>query len=264
MTARDFSERDIHLSLDGELPADEVTAFESWLAANPEMNARRDRFLADRDLMRASFAGMIDEPVPAHLTAVVASDRPRKRPLHWRLAAAAVIVVTGGLTVYLLGMSGWRPSVNPNAQLADNAIAAHVIYAAEKLHVVEVGADQRDHLVSWLSKRIGIPLVAPDLDAQGYELIGGRLLPAAGERTAAQFMYQDASGNRISVYVTRDPSNKETGFRILEERGARALYWLDDGYGCAITGTAPQEVLLTVANEAYKQLLQGMSEHTGG
>lgn len=262
MSPRDFSERDIHLALDGELPADDLPAFDAWLETNPEMKARRDRFLSDRDLMRGRFASVLDEAVPPRLVSTVGGAGAARR---WRIAAAAAaIFVVGGLSGYIVGSTARVPAVSPNLQLAENAIDAHVIYAAEKLHVVEVGADQRQHLVTWLSKRIGIPLVAPDLAAQGYELIGGRLLPAAGDRTAAQFMYQDASGNRISLYVTRDPTNRETGFLMAEERGARALYWLDDGYGCAVTGNAPQEVLLAVANEAYRQLLQEMGEHRSG
>ena len=96
------------------------------------------------------------------------------------------------------------------------------MYSAEKVHVVEVGADQKDHLVGWLSKRVGTPLVAPDLSAEGFQLVGGRLLPAA-EKPAAQFMYQDRAGTRISLYVTPDTGKAETGFQLYEEDGARAF-----------------------------------------
>ena len=64
--------------------------------------------------------------------------------------------------------------------------------------VVEVGADQKDHLVGWLSKRVGVTLTAPDLESQGFRLIGGRLLPAGTTGMAAQFMYEDATGRRVS------------------------------------------------------------------
>ncbi|TIW85606.1 MAG: anti-sigma factor, partial [Mesorhizobium sp.] len=43
MIRRDFSERDIHMALDGELPADERAAYDAWLDANPEMRARSVR-----------------------------------------------------------------------------------------------------------------------------------------------------------------------------------------------------------------------------
>jgi anti-sigma factor RsiW len=141
--------------------------------------------------------------------------------------------------------------------LARNAIIAHRIYSAEKLHVVEVGADQKEHLVGWLSRRVGLTLMAPDLSAQGYELIGGRLLPADGG-TAAQFMYQSADGQRVSLYVTSDKGEQDTGFRLYEGDPIRAFYWVDEGYGCAIAGAAPAAKLLAVANLAYRQLLAGV------
>jgi anti-sigma factor RsiW len=259
---REFTERDIHLALDGELPADERAGYEQWLASHPDMKARSGRYRADRDLLRGAVAGVLDEPVPDRLTKILADEtRPQHRPsasARWRMAAAAVLFIAGGVGGYLLGISGWRPMDATAAQLADGAIAAHSIYAAEKLHVVEVGADQKEHLVGWLSKRIGVALVAPDLSADGFELIGGRLLPAAAHKTAAQFMYQDRIGNRVSIYVARDASSTETGFRLLEEGGTRALYWLDDGYGCAIAGNLPEKTLLAIANSAYRQLLEGM------
>jgi hypothetical protein len=37
---------------------------------------------------------------------------------------------------------------------------------------------QEAHLIQWLSKRLGRQLIAPDLTAGGFQLMGGRLLPA--------------------------------------------------------------------------------------
>ena len=87
--------------------------------------------------------------------------------------------------------------------------------------------------------------------------LGGRLLPEQ-RRSAAQFMYQDAEGNRISLYVARDPANGDTGFRFVEEGGTRAIYWLDDGYGCAVAGAVSEATLDAIATTSYKQLLEGM------
>ena len=60
-------------------------------------------------------------------------------------------------------------------EIGSRAIAAHLIYANEKRHVVEVGADDEEHLVGWLSNRLGTELKAPDFSAEGYSLVGGRL-----------------------------------------------------------------------------------------
>ena len=43
MSRRDFTERDIHMALDGELPQEERADYEAWLDGNPEMKAARKR-----------------------------------------------------------------------------------------------------------------------------------------------------------------------------------------------------------------------------
>jgi anti-sigma factor RsiW len=261
MTVRTFEERDIHLALDGELPAEERPAFEAWLASRPDMQAKIDRFAADAESLREALAPALDEPVPAKLMAILSSGaEPRKaaaaKPF-WRALAAAVLLAIGLLGGYFAGSLAAHPSNDEGKLIADSAIAAHDIYSREKLHVVEVAADQREHLLGWLSKRVGLTLVAPDLASQGYDLIGGRLLPLQ-RASAAQFMYQDEAGNRISLYVARDPGNADTGFRYVEEGSTRALYWMDDGYGCAVAGDVSHAKLQTIADLAYTQLLEGL------
>jgi anti-sigma factor RsiW len=257
MTTRGYSDRDIHLALDGELPADDRQGFDRWLEAHPDMRALAQRFTEDREQLKAELDSILDEQVPERLSRIIAArdGMPAHRNRIWRYAAAAALLAVGGVAGYFAA-----PRLNANTpaliQMADSAIDAHNIYSNEKLHVVEVGADQRDHLQGWLSKRVGVKLIAPDLKNQGFELIGGRLLPS-GKKTAAQFMYQDATGNRVSLYVTRDETGADTGYRMLEENGSRAIYWLDGGYGCAVAGAAPEKLLSAIADATYSQLLAG-------
>ena len=261
MMMRDYTEQDIHMALDGEMPAEDLVFYQAWLDADPEMKAKAERYAADREQMRQAFAGIPSERVPDRLARLVTDNAaaPSRRAPLWRMAAAAVIFLAGGLGGYFLGNTGWSPNSGTVAgnELAQEAIEAHVLYAAEKLHVVEVGADQSEHLLGWLSKRVGLELIAPDFSAEGLTFLGGRLLPA-GPGKAAQFMYQDGSGNRVSLYVTADKNAGDTGFRLVQENGVSAYYWLDDGYGCVITGSMPDERLLSMANSAYKQLLNGL------
>jgi anti-sigma factor RsiW len=74
------------------------------------------------------------------------------------------------------------------------------VYAPERRHAVEVAAAQDDHLVTWLSKRLNRTLTIPSLHGYECELVGGRLLPGE-DGPAAQFMYQDASGERHMLYM---------------------------------------------------------------
>ena len=258
MSRRDFTERDIHMALDGELPQEERADYEAWLDGNPEMKARNVRFEADRTQLRDTFAGVLEERPPDRLTKLVTGEAgraPAGAP-RWRMAAAAALLLVLGAGGGYLAGGGLGLEAQAEDELAEGAIAAHTIYAAERRHAVEVGADDKDHLLGWLSKRLGLTLIAPDLTAEGFELVGGRLLPA-GQKTAALLLYEDANGNRISVYVTPEGTEKAKGIYKDEAGEASAIYWLDKGWGCAVVGTLPREQLLDVGRKAYRQLLAG-------
>src|SRR5258706_452862 len=120
---------------------------------------------------------------------------------------------------------------------------------------VEVGADDEQHLVNWLSKRLGVKVRAPKLDDAGMSLVGGRLLP--GENgPVAQFMYQSQNGRRLTLYVRTEASrNRETAFRYARENNVGVFYWIDREVGYALASAdLSKEELLRLANLVYKQL----------
>lgn len=135
------------------------------------------------------------------------------------------------------------------------------MYAPEVRHPVEVEAAQQAHLVQWLSKRLQRPLQVPQLGAQGWQLVGGRLLP--GEHGArAQFMFQDAAGERVTLYIGAlergaPQAMHETAFRFASEAGVQSFYWVDRGFGYALAGSLPRARLLELAEAAYRQLPAG-------
>ena len=158
------------------------------------------------------------------------------------------------------GVAGWHlnayhaASEYESTTWARRAAIAHVVYSPEVRHPVEVGASEEAHLVRWLSKRLGASVKAPHLGDLGYSLVGGRLLP--GDRgPVAQFMYQDAKGQRLTLYVRRDADKQgETAFRFSRERGVGVFYWIDGGLGYALSGEIDKPELLRVATAVYRQL----------
>ena len=133
---------------------------------------------------------------------------------------------------------------------------AHAVYQPEQRHPVEVGAAQQEHLVQWLSKRLGRPLKVPVLNTQGFELVGGRLLPGdTGAR--AQFMYQNAAGQRVTLYLGALPetaSSTPAQFSFHAEGPVSSFYWVDGGFAYALSGDLPREVLLALATAVHPQL----------
>jgi len=138
--------------------------------------------------------------------------------------------------------------------LARRAAVAHAVYSPDVRRPVEIGADEEDQLVSWLSKRLGSSLKPPKLGKLGYELIGGRLLPG-DKGPVAQFMYHDASGKRLTLYVSRETGDdKETAFQFSEIGPIGGFFWVDHGVGYAISAGADKAELAQVAVTVHEQL----------
>jgi anti-sigma factor RsiW len=150
-------------------------------------------------------------------------------------------------------------SVSQSAQqFAHQAAIAHVVFQPEVRHPVEVAASQQEHLVQWLSKRLGRPLKVPVLTQQGYELIGGRLLPGDGG-ARAQFMYQNAAGQRLTLYIGAVKAGgaanaQETSFRFLDDGPVPGFYWVDQGFGYALSAQLPRPALHDLAKAVYAQI----------
>ena len=115
-----------------------------------------------------------------------------------------------------------------------------------------VAANQERHLQAWLSKRLGNPLHAPVLQKAGYHLIGGRLLEDAGE-PAAQFMYENQAGQRLTVYL-RGYKGRNTAFRFSTRDGLAAFYWIDSPFAYALTAPLPRRELLEIAHLVHNGL----------
>jgi anti-sigma factor RsiW len=141
-----------------------------------------------------------------------------------------------------------------NGALPHMAAVAHAVYSPDARRPVEIGADQEDQLLAWLSKRLGSRIKPPHLGRLGYELIGGRLLPGASG-PVAQFMYQDAAGRRLTLYVsTEQGRNKDAGFRYAQEGPVNVFYWIDGKFGYALSAAGGKAELGRLAQAVYAQL----------
>jgi anti-sigma factor RsiW len=240
------TEADLQTYVDGGLSESAKAEMEAWLRAHPE-DAERVRAYAEQNaLLRSLYNVVLEEPVPPALLAV--------RPRTWRRYAAAAVIFSLGIG------SGWLirgefivPQMVP-VSLARQAATAHIVYAPEVRHPVEVSANEESHLVGWLSKRLGTTLKAPKLAPLGYELVGGRLL-SGPQGPVAHFMYQDGRGQRLTLYVSRQKGEpRDTAFRFSQEDRVSVFYWVDGNFGYALSGEIKKDQLLQVAEVVYKQL----------
>jgi anti-sigma factor RsiW len=174
-----------------------------------------------------------------------------------RAAMAAGLLLAGGvigaaLTSRLQEQKVAAAQAGTAAGWVQRAAYAHSVFTPEPRHPVEVKA-QEEHLARWLTRRIDIPVKLFDLRDEGFELMGGRLLPDAGGKSA-QLMYENAqTKERVTVYLRRPDASAPTAFRYVQQGDLGLFYWVEPGIGCALVGALPKERLLALAQVVYRQ-----------
>lgn len=253
-----ISEDELQAYIDNRLEGPRLQAVEQYLAETPEQAEKVRYHQQVNHLLREAYDAQLTEPVPRRLRQFLRERMAPANLAFWQrplsAAAAAMLLLTTGI------VSGWLLHAESFSQqiatvaLAKPAFIAHVVYTPEVIHPVEVDAKQDQHLFKWLSNRLGEKVRAPDITGLGYHLVGGRLLPA--EKTpAAQFMYENDAGVRITLYIRSGFSEtQETAFQYREEAGIGTFYWVDRPFGYALSGALSRAELLKLATTLYAEL----------
>ena len=283
-----MTEAELHAFVDEQLTPERQREIEAYLASRPDEEQRADIYRAQKRKLRALFDPVLDEALPQR---VLDAARPRTPWYLQRIAAGIAIALISGAAGWGLrgGLSSESPATALSPQgpasitmasatgFAQRAAVAHAVYSPEQRRPVEVDAAHEDQLIAWLSKRMGAPMKPPHLQAVGYALEGGRLLPG-GQGPVAQFMYRDEAGSRLTLYVsnevgdlaapagdvassmsssvssTASGKNTETAFRFAREGKFNVFYWVEGPFGYAISADADRAALARVSGEVYRQL----------
>ncbi|MBI2725121.1 MAG: anti-sigma factor [Polaromonas sp.] len=275
----DFLHDRINALVDSRLKPDEQAKAIAQLGGDADALDTLHAWQAQRESLRALHRPLLDEAIPDALLAAARRGRQSRQQLdqwwRWGGMAAAVTLAFG------VGWLSHGQLSNTPAQLMaagkapqgfiHQASLAHAVYSPEVRHPVEVTAAQQEHLVQWLSKRVGKPLKVPVLASQGYELVGGRLLPGEGG-ARAQFMFQNQAGLRLTLYLgsvdgnpakpgtatatppAEKPNSQETAFRYSADGPVPSFYWVEQGFGYALSGPVSKEELMKLAQLVYQQL----------
>ena len=267
MTSPSVSETDLQAYTDAALPSVRCSEVEDYLDARPEEAARIRAYVGQKQALRSAYNPVLDEPLPERLRALASPPQTsiphtHRPPLfaRWsmqRIAAGLVIALTGGVAGWMVHdrypPAGALATASGPA-LPRQAAVAHVVFSPDVRRPVEIRAEQEDQLVAWLSKRLGTPVRPPRLGALGFELIGGRLLPG-NSGPVAQFMYHDATGQRLTLYVsTENTANQDTAFRFIQEGPVNVFYWVDGKFGYALSAGIDKGALARVATAVYDQM----------
>ncbi len=248
----------LHAYVDGQLGDAERAEVERYLAAHPDAAAEIAGWQRQNDAIHALFPAPVGEPVPEALNPRNIADGVRTaRAQSWRnIAAAAILLVIGGA----VGWAGHDYSIPAEAasdRLIDEAVAAHTLYVKEQTHAVEAAANS-PNLMRWLSNRITTPIDAPDLTAQGFTFIGARLLPGDYDgkdpSPAAELMYQNASAERVTLYITAALPDKKEVWQFESHDGLEAYYWSNAFVTCTIVSDLSETDVRLLGKNIFEQL----------
>lgn len=250
--------------LDGELDPAEARSVEAMLESDPALQAELDALIAADALAQEQFDAVLDDPVPLALAQKIralpvgmAASGPAKRPVWGALAASLALFVFGGMGGYML-----KDRISPAGTLAAQAgwlndIADyHAIYAGQQRHLVEVGADESDHLKQWLGATVGVAFSIPDLKGFGLTFEGGRLLVANG-RPVAQLMYRQADGTVIALCLQSSPNGDTASppsFKEQTIKGFDFVSWKANGAAYVVVGPGGQSGLAEMAAQAAREV----------
>ena len=288
------TEAELQACVDRQLTPERQREIEAYLARRPEEALRVETYRAQKRELQALFNPVLEEPLPQRLRVAAAPQTP------WylqRLVAGIAIAAVSGVAGWGL-RGGYQPepgaavlaqrapgaiTMTSATGFAKRAAVAHAVYSPDMRRAVEIGADQEGQLVAWLSKRMGATMKPPHLQALGYALEGGRLLPG-DKGPVAQFMYRHAQGEgtgggsqgRLTLYVSSeigDPANPSstgapgkaatgatgvqntaTAFSFAQQGSVNVFYWVDGPLGYAISADADKAELARVSSEVYRQM----------
>ena len=261
------SDDELAAYFDGQL--DESTAREVASRLSHADNETLQHWSEQRRQMRALADSIDAEPLPTHLLAtahqVNVAYLQVQRWRQWGGMAAGLLLAFGlGWFGHGVGYEQTalqavdQPALHQPNTFVVQASIAHATYVPEVRHPVEVAAAQRQHLAQWLTKRLTRDIKVPDFSAEGFELMGGRLLPG-DDGARAQFMFERPDGVRVTLYLgavkadsaVANPAASAFAFR--SQGGTASFYWVEDGFGYALTGPLPRNELLKLSELAYAQ-----------
>jgi anti-sigma factor RsiW len=273
MTTRQISidEDDFQAFVDGQLPPEQRRAVMAYLAGRPDEATRMDHYRTLTEALHLAYDEVLYEPLPKRLR--IEHYRGHSswagRLGDWvgigrlgpvaRFAGVALLLLVGSGGGWVMHDRYDRQEIEtPAMSFAKQAANAHMLFAPDLRHPVEFGADQQDSLLVWLSERLGQAMHAPDLQQLGYNLVGGRLLPASG-LPAAQLMYEDPDAQRITIYIRArwtTPLNgaHEGTVNFAGEGGVSMVYWIEGSLAYALIGPMDREQLFSAAKIIQQQL----------
>jgi anti-sigma factor RsiW len=245
----------LHAYVDGQLDSSTRLEVEAYLSDNADARRQVEEYRRMNSLLKQLYDPILEEPVPP---AQLDLKRPRRnvRRLVAQMAVALMLLSVGLFSGFYLGLNQALLPVTAESEedyVVSEAFMAYSVYTPEVRHPVEVPGNERDHLVTWLSKRMRHQIVVPHLEDHDMQLLGGRLL-ASDDGPGALLMYEDQHGQRIILYACHS-DEQSSAFHYARLQGVSVFHWVDNAVNYAIAGEMEKEKLRPLAESVYNQLI---------
>ena len=255
----DIQEQDLHAYVDKQLSEKKAQAVEELIRKDPQIAAKVHQWQQQNDLITQHFDHKYSDEIPERLNIDKLNQSqkiPSSLPRYYSMAASIFLMLISGMTGwYLKDLSD--PIQQNKISFVNSAISAYEVFSVEVLHPVEVSVDKKAHLVSWLSKRVDHPLKVPELQQYGYKLLGGRLLAMKKGQPAAQFMFEDDTGERITLLVSKYTSYNDHSLLFKKDKKVNAFYWMDNNIAYSVSGKVQRDKLKSLSKSVYRQINEG-------
>ena len=214
----------VHALADGKLDAGHARDVEVHVAS-----CRRcaSEFASAREMKRALAATNLRFAAPASLRARVEGAIPKPRPVASRRTLLKGFAL--GSAVSALAASGIGIVVLREARedrVMGDAISAH-LRSLQGEHLTDVLSSDQHTVKPWFNGKLDLAPPVPDLTAQGFTLIGGRLDFLDGKPVAALVYRRRA--HVINVFVGQDLGTAPATPELQVMQGFNLLRWDEGG-----------------------------------
>jgi anti-sigma factor RsiW len=244
VSLKDSDELQLNAYCDGELDPASAMEFERRLAGDAALQARYNQLLSLRGAIRSLPQADLPPGLRDRIQSRLDADRPNPaqsptRPLRLRsrsfqaLAAAAVFGAVMASSVMLT-----IERYEGRQQVAGEVVAGHIrsLMAPQPF---DIASSDRHTVKPWFTSRLPVSPQVPDLAAQGFALLGGRV-DVVGHDPVATIVYKHAAH---TVSLTTLPRGRSVSDQTIAGYNVRS--WNDADFTYVAVSDLPAADLAT-------------------
>jgi anti-sigma factor RsiW len=215
----------LHALIDHELDPANALAVETHLANCPRCSAQRRQY---EDLSGALSKAVLRYQAPldllrrveASIKAPVRTATDRRSLLKgFAMGSMISAAMAASLAVVVF-------NADADERILDDGISAH-LRSLQANHLIDVASTDQHTVKPWFNGKFDVSPPVPDLTAEGFRLIGGRL-DYIDEKPVAVIVYKRRA-HIINLFVSKALGLKPMGSRSKSIRGFNTLYWSEQG-----------------------------------